>query len=327
MLTQKNKLIRWGIVGCGNVTEVKSGPAFYKVNGSLLQAVMRRDKAKAADYAKRHNVNTWYDDAEALIHDPLVDAIYVATPPSTHEQYAIAAITAGKPVYVEKPFSVNAPSSRKIAEAAKALNVKLCVAHYRRQMPIFKKIKQLLDENFIGRVITINMVLFQKGMDASPGNWRLDPDISGGGYFHDLAPHQLDLIYYYFKAPVVVNGVSLNQSQQYKAHDAAACTMLFENGAVMNGMWSFTVPDDEEKDLCVITGTEGSISFSVFEMKKITVRKNGMEEDIYFDALQHVQQPMIEKVVEYFGGNGPNPCSGDDGYTVMWMMDQITGSK
>lgn len=320
-------MINWGIIGCGNVTEVKSGPAFNKIPGSTLHAVMRRDKMKAADYAKRHNVNRWYGNAQALIHDPLVNAIYVATPPSTHEQYALAAMKAGKPVYVEKPFSVDARSSRKIAEAAKALNVKVCVAHYRRQIPIFKKIKQLLDDNYIGQVLTINMILYQKCMDTAPGNWRLDPEISGGGYFHDLAPHQLDLLYYYFKAPVFIEGVSLNQSQQYKAHDVAACTMLFENGAVMNGLWSFTVPESEEKDLCVVTGTEGSISFSVFDMKKITVRKNGNDEEIYFDALEHVQQPMIEKVVEYFSGNGTNPCSGDDGYTVMWMMDRITGNR
>jgi predicted dehydrogenase len=320
-------MINWGIIGCGDVTEIKSGPAFSKIPGSSLYAVMRRDKEKAADYAKRHQVSKWYDDAEALILDPLVNAIYVATPPSTHEQYAIAAINAGKPVYVEKPFSVDALSSKRINETAKALNIKLCVAHYRRQIPLFKKIKQLIDDKHIGRILTINMVLYQQGRDAAPGNWRLDPGISGGGYFHDLAPHQLDLIYYYFKAPVVVKGVSLNQSRKYKAHDAAACTMLFENGAVMNGLWSFTVSESEEKDICVITGTEGSISFSVFEMKKITVRKHGLEEDIYFDALEHVQQPMIEKVVEYFSGNGSNPCSGDDGYTVMWMMDQITGNK
>jgi predicted dehydrogenase len=317
-------MISWGIIGCGDVTELKSGPAFNKINGSSLHAVMRRNTEKAADYAKRHHVNKWYDNAEALINDPLVNAIYVATPPSTHEQYAIAAMKAGKPVYVEKPFSVDSLSARRIAETSKTLNIKLCVAHYRRQMPIFKKVKQLLEENYIGRILTISIVLYQHGMDASPENWRLDPETSGGGYFHDLAPHQLDLIYYYFKAPVLISGVSLNQSDKNKADDAVACTMLFENGAVMNGLWSFTVPVSEEKDICEITGTEGSIRFSVFNMKKITVRKNGNEEEINFDPLQHVQQPMIEKVTEYFSGNGVNPCSGDDGYTVMWMIDQAT---
>ena len=317
-------MIRWGIIGCGNVTELKSGPAFYKTKGSSLYAVMRRNAHKAEDYAKRHEVPKWYADAHALINDPLVNAIYIATPPSTHEKYAIEAMTAGKPVYVEKPFSVDSISAKRIAEASKSLNIRLSVAHYRRQLPIFKKIKQLLDENFIGRILNINMVLHQCGGDASPENWRLDPKTSGGGYFHDLAPHQLDLIYYYFKAPVFVEGISLNQANRYDADDAVACTMLFENGAVMSGVWSFAVPETEEKDLCVITGTEGSIHFSVFDMKQIMVRKNGIEEVIYFDALQHVQQPMIEKVVEFFSGNGPNPCSGDDGYTVMWMIDRIT---
>lgn len=317
-------MINWGIIGCGNVTEVKSGPAFNKVEGSSLYAVMRRDAHKAEDYAKRHNVTKWYDDAEALIHDPLVDAVYVATPPSTHEQYAIAVMNAGKPVYVEKPFSIDSLSAKRIAEASKSLNIKLCVAHYRRQIPLFKKVKQLLEQNYIGRILNVRIVLYQHGVDASPENWRLDPKTSGGGYFHDLAPHQLDLIYYYFKAPVFVEGVSLNQANRYTPDDAVACTMLFENGAVMNGVWSFAVPITEEKDLCVITGTEGSIRFNVFDMKQITVRKNGIEENIYFDALQHVQQPMIKKVVEYFSGKGANPCSGDDGYTVMWMMDRIT---
>jgi predicted dehydrogenase len=317
-------MINWGIIGCGDVTELKSGPAFNKIKGSSLKAVMRRDAHKAADYAKRHHVSKWYDRADELINDPSVNAVYVATPPSTHEQYAIAAMNAGKSVYVEKPFSVDSLSAKRIAEASKYLNVKLCVAHYRRQMPLFKQVKQLLEENYIGRILTISIVLHKHGMDASPGNWRLDPETSGGGYFHDLAPHQLDLIYYYFKAPVFVNGVSLNQSEKYKADDAVACTMLFENGAVMNGLWSFAAPVSEEKDVCEITGTEGSIRFSVFEMKKITVRKNGNEEEIYFDPLEHVQQPMIEKVTEYFSGNGANPCSGDDGYTVMWMIDQAT---
>ncbi|HUQ65956.1 MAG TPA: Gfo/Idh/MocA family oxidoreductase, partial [Flavitalea sp.] len=192
------------------------------------------------------------------------------------------------------------------------------------QMPIFKKVKQLIDENFIGRILNVNIVFHQHGIDFSADNWRLDPETSGGGYFHDLAPHQLDLMMYFFKPPVLVQGVSVNQSNKYKADDAVACTMLLENGAILNGLWSFTTPRSEEKDICEITGTEGSIRFSVFDMKKITLRKGGREENIYFEPLQHVQQPMIEKVVQYFSGNGSNPCSGDDGYTVMWMIDQAT---
>src|SRR5688572_22425115 len=102
--------INWGIIGCGDVTEVKSGPAFNRVRDSALVAVMRRDEAKVKDYASRHQVPAWYTDAQVLINDPGINAIYVATPPSTHEEYAIAALKAGKPVYVEKPMSVDTAS-------------------------------------------------------------------------------------------------------------------------------------------------------------------------------------------------------------------------
>lgn len=318
-------MIHWGIIGCGNVTEVKSGPAFNKVPSSSLHAVMRRDAAKAADYAKRHNVEKWYNNADQLINDPTVNAIYIATPPSTHEEYAIAAMKAGKPVYVEKPFTTDAAAARRLAELSKEMNVKMCVAHYRRQMPIFKKIKQLLDENVLGDILNVSMIFFQDGKKETIDNWRIDPAVSGGGYFHDLAPHQLDLMMYYFKPPVYIKGISRNQVRSYGADDAVACTMLFENGALFNGLWSFSVPKSLEKDHCEITGTNGSVRFSIFNMEKITVNINGETEEILFDPLQHVQQPMIEKVVEYFSGNGPNPCSADDGYTVMWMIDEVTG--
>jgi predicted dehydrogenase len=140
------KKINWGIIGCGDVTEIKSGPAFNKVKNSSLVAVMRRDVEKAKDYALRHHVPKWYANARSLINDPEVNAIYVATPPSSHEEYTLAAINAGKPVYVEKPMTVNFASANKMANAAKEKNIKLSVAHYRREIPIFKKIKTLLEE-------------------------------------------------------------------------------------------------------------------------------------------------------------------------------------
>jgi predicted dehydrogenase len=132
-------MINWGIIGCGDVTEVKSGPAFNKVPGSSLVAVMRRYAAKAKDYAQRHGVPKWYADAQQLINDPAVNAIYVATPPSSHLQYTLAAIAAGKPVYVEKPMSTDAAAALQMAAAANTHNIKLTVAHYCRQQPFFKK--------------------------------------------------------------------------------------------------------------------------------------------------------------------------------------------
>jgi predicted dehydrogenase len=322
--------VKWGIIGCGDVTEVKSGPAFNKVKNSSLVAVMRRDGEKAKDYAQRHNVPKWYTDAEALINDPDINAVYVATPPSSHELYTLMAINAGKPVYVEKPMSLNAASAKKMQLAAESGNVKLVVAHYRREQPMFKKIKQLLGENILGEIRFVNIAFYKKNLDRdeldiSKNAWRVDPAIAGGGLFHDLAPHQLDLMYYFFGEADKVTGLASNQQQQYNADDIVTGSVLFKNGVLFNGLWCFTVNEKEEKDICEIQGSKGKMSFSIFGGPKIEMTIEGKKENILFEPLQHVQQPMIEKVVEYFLDKSPNPCSGSEGVSVMEMMDRFSG--
>lgn len=319
--------INWGIIGCGDVTEVKSGPAFNKVPNSSLVAVMRRDAAKAADYAKRHNVPKWYSNADELINDVDINAIYIATPPGSHEEYALRAIAAGKPVYVEKPMAVNFSAAKNIAAAAAANNVKLCVAHYRRQQPLFIKIKELLAQNAIGAVRMVNLVLhktpYTKEQLSNPHfAWRVNPAVAGSGLFYDLAPHQLDILYYFFGAVKTVKGISLNQAGLYNADDVVSGTMLFESGIVFNGSWCFNAA--AAKDVCEITGSKGSIRFSMFDYTPVEVIIDGNATTFSFEQLQHVQQPMIHQVVQYFLGNAVNPCSGEDGVAVMQLMESFT---
>ncbi len=186
--------IRWGIIGCGDVTEVKSGPGFQKSEGSELIAVMRRNGKLAEDYARRHNVPKWYYDANKLINDPDVDAVYIATPPSTHKEYTIAVASAGKPVYVEKPMALNYHECTEMVEVCRKYNVPLFVAYYRRALPRFLKVKSLLEDNRIGEVRSVSIKFFQQttNKDLSPDNWRVDPSIAGCGYFCDLGSHMID---------------------------------------------------------------------------------------------------------------------------------------
>ena len=319
--------INWGIIGCGEVTEMKSGPAFNKVPDSSLVAVMRRDTAKAKDYARRHHVPRWYDDADKLINDPEVNAVYIATPPSTHEAYSIAAMQAGKPVYVEKPMALNYTAAMNMAKTAIAKNIKLVVAHYRREQPFFKKIKQLLLEKAIGEVRLIHLEFYRTAFSKADllteqNAWRIDPAISGGGIFHDLAPHQLDLMHYFFGPVAKVNGVVTNQAGNYAADDMVAGNILFKNGIVFTGTWCFNTA--QKTDHCEIIGSEGKISFTVFNNTTITLTLKNKTTLFEFDMLQHVQQPMIEKTVQYFLGKGPNPCSAEDGTEVMRLMEAIT---
>ena len=323
--------INWGIIGCGDVTEVKSGPAFNKVKNSALVAVMRRDAEKAKDYARRHNVPKWYSDADKLINDPDVNAIYVATPPSSHEEYTLAAINAGKPVYVEKPMSVDAVSAMRMTNAAKEKNIKLVVAHYRRGHPLFNKVKQLITEKAIGNVRFVRSDIYKKSMTAdemaNPGKaWRVDKTVAGGGLFNDLSPHQLDLMYYFFGEINKASGFSVNQSGQYAAEDIVSGNILFQSGIIFSGIWCFSVATEVEKDSCEIIGDKGKMEFSFFEHKPLVVAINGKTETLAFDPLPHVQQPMIENVVKYFLDEGPNPCSGEEGVIIMKLMDEFAGN-
>jgi predicted dehydrogenase len=314
--------INWGIIGCGDVTEKKSGPAFNKVPNSRLVAVMRRDAEKAADYARRHNVGKWYSDADEMMDDPEINAIYIATPPAQHLPYALAALKKGLHVYVEKPVTLNAAEAEQMAVAAKGHNAKLTVAHYRRQVPLFLKVKEILDSKVLGDIRTVQIRLWQSRRPPLVArvatNWRVDPALSGGGYFHDLAPHQLDLMLYYFGQPEKHFGFSLNQAGISAADDNVSGQILFPNNIPVNGSWCFDVVDTEQTDLCEIIGTKGKMSFAFFGNY---IKLN--DETIDFIHPQHIQQPMIEQVVRYFNNERPNPCTADEAVTLMEIMDSF----
>ncbi|TDH21574.1 Gfo/Idh/MocA family oxidoreductase [Segetibacter sp. 3557_3] len=320
--------VNWGIIGCGDVTEVKSGPAFNKVANSKLVAVMRRDTVKAKDYASRHGLPKWYSNAQALIEDDDINAIYIATPPLQHEAYTLAALAAGKDVYVEKPMSLSAAGASRMEKAATESGRKLTVAHYRRQMPMFLKVKELLEQGVIGDVKLVNLQLFQPHNSAMIAQtdvpWRLDPAVSGGGLFHDLAPHQLDLMVYYFGDVGAAHGTCLNQAGCYNADDTVTGWISFRNKVLFNGVWCFTVPAEHAIDRCEVIGSTGKLSFSVFNPRLITTSVNGRSEEYRFAPLEHVQQPMIERVVQFFLGNTTNPCPPEAGVEVMRLIDSFT---
>ncbi|MET1056837.1 MAG: Gfo/Idh/MocA family oxidoreductase [Pedobacter sp.] len=317
-------MINWGIIGCGDVTEVKSGPAFNKIAGSRLVAVMRRDADKAADYARRHNVPKWYSDADDLMNDDEIDAIYIATPPAFHLSYAMQALKKGLNVYVEKPVTLNAAEAEVLAAAVKESGARLVVAHYRRAVPLFLRIKELIESGIVGDIRTVQIRMWQAAVPElvadTADNWRLQPGLSGGGYFHDLAPHQIDLLLFYFGEAVKYQGYALNQSGLSAADDHVCGQVVFRNGIVVNGSWCFNVGEQQQTDLCEIIGTEGSISFAFFG-KYVTWKTSGEEKTEIFVHPQHIEQPMIGQVVDYFNGLNDNPCSIEEAIKTMEIMD------
>ena len=316
------KKIKWGIIGCGDVTEVKSGPAFQKVDNSELVAVMRRNGKLAKDYAKRHNVFKWYDDAQRLINDPDVNAVYVSTPPSSHKEYTIMAAKAGKPVYVEKPMALNSRECEEMIESCKSAGVPLYVAYYRRALERFLKIKELIDTKTIGEVRYVD-INFQDVIKESSANlpWRVDPKISGGGHFVDLASHMLDFLDYVFGPIKLVKGIASNQAGIYPAEDIVTGTFQFENGIQGTGTWCFSSFD--RVDHTEIVGDKGKITYSTFDAEPVKLISPNGTIEFKIDYPQHIQQPLIQTVVDDLMGTGKCPSTGETGMRTTSVMEEM----
>jgi 1,5-anhydro-D-fructose reductase (1,5-anhydro-D-mannitol-forming) len=325
--TENKKPIRWGILGCGDVTELKSGPAYQKTAGFKIEAVMRRDAEKAADYAKRHNISKYYSDADDLINDPEIDAIYIATPPDTHHFYGLKVASALKICCIEKPLAPSYKESLEIYEAFKANNIPLFTAYYRRTLPRFVQIKTWLDNNKIGeaRSIRWNLTKSASVQDLSRAyNWRTDAKVAPGGYFDDLASHGLDLFMFLLGDIKEVSGYSLNQQGLYSAKDAISACWLHESGITGNGNWNFG--SYKREDIVEIAGSKGKITFSIFENDSIVLSNEEGETELFIEHPENVQLYHVERIREHLLGNSHHPSAGFSAVKTSWVMDKILGN-
>ncbi|MBR0048700.1 MAG: Gfo/Idh/MocA family oxidoreductase [Prevotella sp.] len=324
------KQIRWGFIGCGEVTELKSGPAFSEVEGSQVVAVMSRTEKRARAYAVKHGVPHWYTDAQELIDSPEVNAVYVATPPSSHATFAIMAMKAGKPVYVEKPLSASYEDCARVNRISEQTGVPCFVAYYRRYLPYFQRVKEIVKSNTIGKVVNVQVrfAVPARTEDLMPEGelpWRLQPEIAGGGYFYDLAPHQLDLLQEMFGVIIDAHGICANRGGMYKAEDSVSACFRFENGLPGSGSWCFTVHESAREDCVEIIGDRGRLTFAVFDYSPIQLYTSHGHEAISVANPSYVQYPIIKNVIEHLQGLALCSCTSVSATPVNWALDRILG--
>ncbi len=322
--------ISWGFIGCGEVTELKSGPAFNEVEGSHVEAVYSRKIEKVCDYAKRHHINKWYTDAQELINDNKINAIYIATPPSSHATYAIMAMKAGKPVYIEKPLAASYEDCARINRISKKTGIPCFVAYYRRYLPYFKKVKEILNSGIIGTIANVQIRFSVPPRDLDYNSkeqrpWRLQPDIAGGGYFYDLAPHQLDLLQEYFGVITRAHGYVANRAHLYEAEDNISACFYFENGLTGSGSWCFVGHKSAKEDCIEVIGEKGSLAFSVYTYNPIQLITSEGITNIIVPNPSYVQLPIIKSVIEDLQGIGACTCTSISATPVNWVMDRILG--
>ncbi|MBQ4622627.1 MAG: Gfo/Idh/MocA family oxidoreductase [Bacteroidaceae bacterium] len=321
--------IQWGFIGCGEATEKKSGPAFSQVEGSSVVAVMSRNAEKAKSYAQRHGISKWYTDAQELVDDPQVNAVYIATPPSSHATFAIMAMRAGKPAYIEKPMAASYEDCARINRISEQTGVPCFVAYYRRYLPYFQKVKQLISEGAIGNVINVQIHFAQppRALDYNSQHlpWRVLPVISGGGYFYDLAPHQLDLLQDMFGVILHAQGYTSNRGGLYEVEDTLSASFQFENGLPGSGSWCFVAHESAKEDAIEIIGDQGMIRFSVFTFEPIVLHNEQGVQTFDIPNPPCVQLPLIQSVVEHLQKRGVCTCDNISATPTNWVMDKILG--
>lgn len=322
--------VNWGIIGCGDVCERKSGPAFYQVEHSRLVAVMRRDEEKVREFARRHRVPKYYTDADQLIRDPEVNAIYVATPPDTHLLYTLKALRAGKPVYVEEPMAMNYEECREMVRVSEETGVKLFMAFPRRCNDYFLRIRQLLEEGRIGKVLSVDIRLIRPPLetdkDPAAYTWRIKREISGGGYFYDMAPHTLDVLDFLLGEIEAAKGYTTNRGGFYEVEDLVSMTCRFKSGVLGTGLWCYVSDPSQEEDQVEITGTQGRISFSSFTYTPVRLTTSLGIEEFPIPAPTFSQWQIIQTVVDELRGVGSCPSTGASSLRTAKVLEQIYNS-
>ena len=199
------KNYRWGILGAGRIAE-KFCTALSSVEGATVYAVASRDIEKAKEYAKKFKAVVFYDNYDALMQDENVDIIYIATPHAFHYEQTMACVKNGKHVLCEKPMALTYNQTAAMINAAKENKVFLMEGMWTASMPFIEKIKQLIDEDVIGKLQYVSADFGFKAPVDLEG--RLYNKSLGGGSMMDVGIYPLFLATWLLGAPALVKALA-----------------------------------------------------------------------------------------------------------------------
>jgi predicted dehydrogenase len=290
--------VRWGLVGCGDISEKRVAPALRDVTGSRLVAVARAQAQKAADFAARHGASRSYADWRELVRDEELDAVYVATPVRLHAEQAVAAAEAGKHVLCEKPMALDPASCERMIGAARAHGVRLGVAYYRHHYPLVRRLRALLDSGEIGRPVLAGVQAFEP-FDAPVGHpraWLLRRSESGGGPMADFGCHRVEVLLDLLGPLAEAHGISTRaRFREREVEDTCIATLRFESSAA--AVVTVTHAARERRDTLEIFGTRGSAHVAVLNAGVVRIVTASGEREESHPPHANLHQPLVEDFV------------------------------
>jgi predicted dehydrogenase len=314
-------MIRWGIIGCGDVAKKRVAAAIQRDNSSELIAVCRRDETKLAEFQAEFNVPRAYVTAEELMQAPDIDAVYIATPVSLHKPQTLFAADQGKHVLVEKPMAMSTQECDEMIDACRSKNVRLGVAYYRQFYPVVARMLQLIEQGEIGQVLSVSAVTSTPfAIDASEdGYWRVIPELGGGGALMDIGSHRLDLFVSMFGPVSQIKAVCGTVAANYNADDSTLAILRFESG--IHGSLQCYFGSDVDPDEFTVLGTKGRLVSRPLNGGELRIERANETAVEQHPPNSNFNLPLITDFVQSINSGGQPKVSGEQGRAVNRLME------
>jgi predicted dehydrogenase len=315
--------VAWGLVGCGDIARKRIAPALRDLDTCELIAVSRADAARAESFATEFGAKRWHVEWRALVEDPEVEAVYIATPVHLHAEQAVAALEAGKHVLCEKPMALNVAECARMNAAAEANDVLLGVAYYRRFYPAIERVRDILESGEIGVPVVAQANAFER-FDPTPEHprrWLLEKRQSGGGPMFDFGCHRLEVFINLFGEATEVKGLATKVLFEREVEDTAAALIRFDRGPLC--VLSVTHAAREPQDTLEIFGSEGSIRIDVLNEGVLRVRTREGERVEPHPPHTNLHQPLIDDFTRAVVEGRPPRVDGRTGQMVSEILEQI----
>ena len=254
------KKLRWGVIGAGGIADRRTIPVMMLANNAELIAVMEINMELAEKSRAKWGCKRAYDSEAALLADPEIDAVYIASPVVLHAKQAMMAADAGKHILIEKPLAMTSEEGQKVVDYCESKGVKIAAGLMMRFGAYVMAMKQAIADGKIGRPVS-GFSQFTCWYPDMPGNWRQSKKNGGGGAMMDMGVHCIDLIRY-------VTGQNVRQvaamhdtlTFHYDVEDSSTLIMRLENGALATVQSNFNIPDEASLWRLEFFGTRGRLA-------------------------------------------------------------------
>ncbi len=251
--------VKWGVIGAAGIADRRTIPGIMLAGNAELVSVMEVNIELAEKIRAKYGAKRAYDNADALIGDPEVEAVYIASPVVFHKEQALKAARAKKHILLEKPVSLAASEGEEVERLCRAEGVRAAAGFMMRFHAYHQKMKEIISSGKLGAVVSCRAQL-TCWYPEIPGAWRQKKASSGGGALMDMGVHCIDLIQYITGSKArKVAAFTGTKTFGYEVDDSASVIFETDNGAYCYVESNFNIPDTAARCRLEIYGTKGSM--------------------------------------------------------------------